>query len=459
MTTFAVAGGGITGLVTARELERLQPSANVILLEAGDRLGGKIGTIEMQGAVVETGPDWFVTRDGSAAELCTELGLDDQLIPPDVMGARIYSGNRLVPIPEGFVRGFPASIQALARCKQLSAAGRFRAARDLVARAPLLGPDVSIGGFTRTRFGPELLERLVDPILAASRSGAADELSLAAAAPEIDSAARSGRSLIRTLRATQDEARRGPPFLGVRGGMARLVDALSRSMERTEIRTAARVELLHPIRRGFEVRAAGAGIEAEGVVLALPAHSASPLLAPVDASLARKVGAIAYADAVVISLVYPPGRAEPPPGTSGVLVPSSESRLLTAFAWFSAKWSQARPDDGAMVMRCFAGRVEGDPALELDDDELVRRAAAELSDLAGVRGAPVANSVTRHRGALPVYSVGHLDRIDDIERSLPEGLALAGPGYRGSGIPDCIRQGRAAARRIMGTVTTRGGKP
>lgn len=454
MTTVAVAGGGITGLVAARELERLQASANVILFEARDRLGGKIGTIELEGAVVETGPDWFVTRDDAAVQLCTELGLRDHLIPPDVMGARIYSRDRLLPIPEGFERGFPASIRALARCRQLSAAGRLRAAADLVARSPLVGPDVSIGDFARSRFGPELLDRLVAPILAASRSGTADELSLAAAAPEIDAAARSGRSLILSLRAIRDDALRGPPFLGIRGGMARLVEGLTRSLERTEIRTAARVEQLRAIRGGYEVRAADATIQADGVVLALPAPSAAPLLASVDRSLARTLGVIAYADAVVISLVYPPGRAEPPPHVSGVLVSGSENRLLTAFAWFSAKWSQARPDDGAMVMRCFAGRTQDDPALDLDDDELVRRAAADLSDIAGVRGEATSHSVTRHRGALPIYRVGHVDLIDGIERSLPDGLALAGAGYRGSGIPDCIRQGRAAAHRIMGTVST-----
>jgi protoporphyrinogen/coproporphyrinogen III oxidase len=449
LTTFAVAGGGITGLVSAHELERLHPSAEVTLFEAGDRIGGKIGTIEMEGAVVDTGPDWFVTRDGSAVELCMELGLRDHLITPDVAGALIYSRDRLLPIPKGFVRGFPASIRALFGCRQLSAAGRLRATADLVTRSPLVGPDVSIGAFARSRFGPELLDRLVAPILAASRAGTADELSLAAAAPEIDAAARSGKSLLMGLRATRDDAPGGPPFLGIRGGMARLVDALTWSLERTEIRTATRVDHVHALPRGYDVRAPGASVEADGVVLALPAHSAAPLLASIDASLARKLAVIAYADAAVISLLYPPGRAEPPPDVSGVLIPGSENRFLTAFAWFSAKWSQARPDGGAMVMRCFAGRTQDDPALDLDDDELVGRAAADLAGIAGVKGEPSARSVTRHRAALPIYRVGHLDLIEDIERSLPDGLALAGAGYRGSGIPDCIRQGRAAAHRIM----------
>jgi oxygen-dependent protoporphyrinogen oxidase len=156
------------------------------------------------------------------------------------------------------------------------------------------------------------------------------------------------------------------------------------------------------------------------------------------------VGRIRYEGAVVLSLHYPEGAAEPPPGTSGVLIPSREGRILTAFAWYSAKWSHARPRSGGMIVRCFVGKTS-----EVPDEELVRLVAGELREIAGTRDDPVAHAVTRRREALPVYRVGHLERIDAIESALPPHLALAGAGYRGSGIPDCIGQGRAAARRIM----------
>jgi oxygen-dependent protoporphyrinogen oxidase len=457
LTTVVVAGGGIAGLSAAREIERLAPAADILLLEAEDRLGGKIETLELGGATVEAGPDWFLTRNEEAVALCRELGLAGELVAPETMGARIYRRGRLVPLPDGFVRGFPASTGALARCRALSVADRLRAASDLLSTAPLRGPDVSIGSFARSRLGRGLLECLVDPILAASRSGAADELSLAASAPEIDRAARAGRSLIRQLGRTQNAGAGGHPFLGLRDGMTRLVDALVSSLTRTVIRTATPGHSLRVAPRGFRVRAGNEDIAALGVVLAVPAFAAARLLRDIDDRLGDLVGSIAYADAVVASLLYAPGAAEPPSGVSGVLVPSTEGRALTAFAWFSAKWSHARPKDGGMVMRCFLGRTESDRVADLAEDETVQLAADDLTAIAGLRHRPIDAVVTRRQKGLPVYKVGHLDLMGEIERRLPQGLALAGAGYRGSGVPDCIGQGRRAARQIMGGVRPREG--
>jgi oxygen-dependent protoporphyrinogen oxidase len=450
MTTVAIVGGGITGLAAARELE-LRSSAEIVLLEASARIGGIIETLEMDGAVVEAGPDWFLTRTDAALEMCRELGLADDLIVPDVIGANIYSGGRLRPLPDGFVRGFPASPRALLRCRHLTVRGRIRALAEITSRSPLDGPDVSLGEFTRTRFGTELLDRLVDPILAASRSGRPDELSLAAAAPEIDSAARSGRSLLRSLREDRVRGDGAPAFYGLRGGMSGLVHALASSLRRTEVRTSAPVRALRRAGTGWEVGAGDDALVVDRVILALPAFAAARLLAPVDGRVAAKLGRIPYAGAVVLSLLYPEGAADPPPGTSGVLIPSTEGHILTAFAWYSAKWRQARPRGGGMIVRCFVGRAAGDSITEVPDAVLVRRVAAELRDIAGVRGEPVAHALTKREQALPVYRVGHLNLVDDIEGALPPHLVLAGAGYRGSGIPDCIGQGRAAAGRIMET--------
>jgi oxygen-dependent protoporphyrinogen oxidase len=453
--TFAVVGGGITGLVAARELIRGSPRSPVVLFEAADHLGGKIRTESVDGAVIEAGPDWFLTRRPEAVRLCEELGLD--LVAPAVAGASIWTRGQIRRVPDGFVRGVPTSFRGILRSGVVSRRGAVRALADLVLPGPLEGPDVSIGALVRKRMGSEVLDRLVDPILAASRAGRADELSLSAAAADIDEVARSQRSLMRGLRAAEphDDDPGTPAFVGVAGGMQRLVDGLASGSPGVDIRLRTRVEELSRADGDVVVRTAdGADIRASGVVLAVPAHSAASLVADVSPDAARELRAIRYASAAVIALWYPPGGRHPDVAGSGFLVPSVEGTTLTACAWYSDKWPQARPNEGGHVLRGFVGRATDDPAIRFDDDELVARVTNEIGDATGLRARPRASRVWRWDESLPQYAVGHLERMDRIERALerhPQ-IALAGAGYRGSGLPDCIKQGRDAAARVAASV-------
>jgi protoporphyrinogen/coproporphyrinogen III oxidase len=455
--TFAVVGGGITGLVAARELTRGRPRPRVVLFEAADHLGGKIRTEAIDGAVIEAGPDWFLTRRPEAVRLCEELGLG--LVAPALAGPSVWTRGRIRPIPAGFVRGVPTSFRGLVRSGVVSRRGAVRALADLVLPGPLEGPDVSIGALVRKRMGSEVLDRLVDPVLAASRAGRTDELSLAAAAADIDEVARSRRSLMRGLRGAEphEDDPGTPPFVGVAGGMQRLVDALVSELSDADIRLRSHVEGLSRADGEVTVRTAdGADIRASGVVLAVPAHSAASLVAGVSPDAARELRAIRYASAAVIVLWYPPDGPHPAVAGSGFLVPSIEGKTLTACAWYSDKWPQARPQDGGLVLRAFVGRATDDRAVRFDDDELVARVANEIADATSLRARPRASRVWRWDKSLPQYAVGHLERIDRIERALeryPQ-IALAGAGYRGSGIPDCIKQGRDAAARIAASVAS-----
>jgi oxygen-dependent protoporphyrinogen oxidase len=443
-----VIGGGITGLVAARHLATHLPDAHVLLLERDERLGGKILTHDMAGVPVEAGADWFVTRNPAALELCCELGLEEDLVPPDRSGAFVWTNGRLRLLPPGLVRGVPTNPAAAVRARVLSPQGAIRAARDLIGSRSLSGGDVSVGSFVRNRFGKEVLDRLVDPMLAASRSGSADEMSLAAAAPEIDSAARTNGSVIRGLR---HGARRtqGPPFLGLRRGMSSLVDALDADIATVDVRTGIEVASLHSIGGRHVVRTPVGDFETDAVIGAVPAFVAAALLHDLDPELAHDLEQIAYAPGLVVTLVYPPGAGAAPSEGSGMLVPSGEGRILTACAWFSDKWAHARPADGGLIVRSFVGRTD---ALALPDGEVVTRVAGELRSALHLAGPPTESEVTRWPAALPVYRVGHLDLVSRIESRLERhpGLTLAGAGYRGSGIPDCIEQGQRAADRVAG---------
>jgi oxygen-dependent protoporphyrinogen oxidase len=439
-----VVGAGITGLVAARRIGKRAPDVQVILLELDERLGGKVLTQDIAGVPVEAGADWFVTRNPAALELCRELGLEPDLVRPSRSGAYVWSQGALRLLPPGLVRGIPTRPVAAVRAGVLSPSGAIKAMRDLIAPGPLTGGDVSIGSLVRRRFGDEVLERLVDPLLAASRSGSADEMSLAAAAPDIDAAARSSRSVMRALRRGTKPAKEPPPFLGLRRGMSSLIDALIADMDEVDVRTGVHVESLHRIEGNHVVRTTAGDIEADAVIAAVPASVAADLLRDVDTELCEDLRRIRYAPAVVATLVYPSGAGTPPAEGSGMLVPSTEGRLLTACAWFSEKWAHAKPEDGGLILRCFVGRGE---ALELPDDELVAAIAVELRKALALGGPPVDSIVTRWPVALPVYRVGHLDLIDRIERRLTrhDGIVVAGAGYRGSGLPDCIGQGERAA--------------
>jgi oxygen-dependent protoporphyrinogen oxidase len=443
-----VAGGGITGLVAARTLARITPSGTrVILLEGADRLGGKIQTHRWNGAAIEAGPDWFLSDNDVVPSLCRELGLGHELVQPLTSGAMIWSHGRLDPMPAGFVRGVPASLAGLLRCRYLSRRARLRALGDLVMPGPLRGPDVSVGDLVRKRFGHDVLERLVDPILAASRSGAADELSLAAATPEIDDAARRARSVLVGLRSS---ARGRPSFRGLARGMESLVDGLVADLGDTEVELGTRLVAVERVTRGFKLTLDNGSVDAGALVVALPAPAAAGALRSLDPALAAELDGIPYTSAAVVSFVYPPGSVGPPPGAGGFLVPSDDGRLITACAWYSAKWANAAPRDGSFIIRCFAGRTPEDPLLRLSDDALAWRMAHEFSLATGVEAVHERALVSRWRDALPVYAVGHVERVARIERLVGghKGLALAGAGYRGSGLPDCIAAGRAAAERI-----------
>jgi protoporphyrinogen/coproporphyrinogen III oxidase len=448
--TAVVVGGGITGLVAARELAReLSRDSSIVLLEASGRLGGKILTTELDGAVVEAGPDWFLTRSPAALELCDELGLTTEVVRPQGFGTLIWSRGALRRVPAGFVRGLPSSPLALLRSDLLSVPGRFRGIADVVLPGPLSGPDVSVGSLVRRRLGNELLERVVDPVLAGSRAGRADDMSLAVGAPEIDAAARSARSLILGVRKLATSG--PPPFAGLAPGMSALVERLRTELEGVHVRLGVAVRSVTAAGSRYRVGlGSGETLDADGIVVAVPSHSAAGIVDGLDSDLARELRSFKWASATVASLLYPAGAVTPPPAASGFLVPSVEHKTLTACAWYTSKWANARPRRGGFVLRCFAGRSAGDATAELDDDELCRRITAEVGEATGIAAAPEKTSLTRWDRALPQFEVGHLDRTGRIERLVEKygGIALAGAGYRGSGLTDCISGGRAAARRV-----------
>jgi len=452
----AVVGGGITGLATAWFL---RDTADVVLLEAADRLGGKIATSELAGVPVEAGPDTFLARVPEAADLCRAVGLGDDLAAPATGKAFLWSRHRLRPLPDGQVLGVPTRLRPLVRSGVVSPAGTARAALDLVLPRRPRGPDPSVADVVGTRLGREVLDRLVDPLVGGIHAGRSDRLSLAATAPQLAAGAAASRSLVLGLRrqragAPSDDR---PVFLGVAGGMERLVDRLRGGLGAVEVRTGARVRSIERHREGRGWWLAGPGVHADAVVVTVPAFAAADLVRAACPAAATALDAIAYASVAVTTLAYRPEAVRRELDGSGFLVPRVEGRLMTACTWSTSKWPGLRRS-GLVLLRPSAGRFGDERALALDDGDLVEALHRELAASVGVTEPPVASLVTRWAGAFPQYEPGHtalVGRIECAMASAMPGVVVAGAAYRGLGIAACVRQAEQAARAASSTPPAR----
>lgn len=467
-----VVGGGIAGLTAALRLAsgggeavgNEEGGPEVVLLEADADLGGKIRPLVVGGVEVEAGPDAFLARRPEAVALAREVGLGDDLLSPSISRAYVWSRGALRTLPDGLVLGVPGRLDTVLRSGILSPGGVARAALDLVRPATSVDGDVSVGELVRRRFGREVDERLVDPLLGGINAGATLHLSAAASAPQLLSVARSSRSLLRGLRAQQRAAAGAPPtgpaapvFLTPRGGLTRLVDAVAAAARRhgADLRTGVAVTGLRRYGAGAWELATSAGpLRAHHVVVATPAFAAADLLAAVAPDAAAGLAAIEYAGVALVTFAWPSVEVGIPLDASGFLIPRVEDRLVTACTWTSSKWAHtARP--GQVIFRASVGRHGDERWAAMDDATLVRHVVHDLRPIMALTGDAAEVVVTRWPRSFPQYDVGHLDRIDAIERSLATaapGITLAGAALRGVGIPATIGSGTAAAARPSSAV-------
>lgn len=466
MKHIVVVGGGVSGLAAAY---RLRNAARVTLVEASDRLGGVIRTEQRAGYVMEGGPDSFLTKLG-IVELCQELGLQEELIPTNREYPRsfVVRGLGLHP-PNGFYLLAPTSLRALWRSPLLSLGGKVRAAMDLLLPRPApQHEDESLANFVRRRFGRELLTRVAQPLAGGIYTADPERLSLAATQPQFLDMEREFRSVIRALRHRQAEPVSGARytrFLTLRTGMQALTDRLA-----AELRKAADVRLNAPAGAvrgrsgGWEVELTdGQLLTADGVCLCLPAYTAARLLAPQSAAAADSdsnrqggplpaslLAEIPYASSATINLGFRREQVRHALDGMGLVIPDIERRSIIACTFSSVKFPGRAPE-GRVLLRAFAGGELARSRYAAADAELVAGALKDLDDLLGLDGEPEVCWVSRCPESMPQYQLGHLARLSELEAALQRlpGLALAGNGYRGVGVPDCVASGFAAADRLL----------
>lgn len=453
-----VVGGGITGLTAAWHL---RDRADVTVVEATERCGGKIETVDFGGRRVDTGPDAFIARVPDGIRLCEEVGLAGELVSPATGQAFVWTRGRVRPLPDGLVLGVPSALRPLARSGIVPPGAVARAALDLALPRTRYGTDIGVGDLVRRRMGRAVHERLADALLGGINAGRSEDLSIEAGTPQLAAVGRSSRSLLRGLAASRrsSSATDGPVFRGVVGGLDRLVDTLVAGLVESGVAvrpSTAVTGIERGSAGGYTVHLRkGEAIDTDGVVVAVPAPVAAALVAGLAPDAAETVRTIDYSSVVLTLLAYP-ATAFPARFTgSGYLVPRVDGRLTTAVSWASSKWAHLADPD-TVLLRVSAGRWGDDRAMALDDDELVARLHQELVDATGANASrPTEALVRRWTAGFPQYRVGHLGRVAAVEASLratAPALEVAGAAYRGLGLPACIRQGREAADRVLASV-------
>jgi protoporphyrinogen/coproporphyrinogen III oxidase len=458
----AVIGAGITGLAAAWEARR--QGADVVVLEASERPGGKLRTSPVAGVPLDESADAFLARVPEAVGLCTELGIDDDLVAPRTGRAYVWARSALRPLPEEQLLGVPTDLDAVAASGILSAAGLARARQDLQQPAGhvddhVAGDDEPVGALVRRMLGDEVNDSLVAPLIGGIWAGDCDRLSVEVAAPMLAEARRRDASLIRGAVAIRTAATADtdqPVFLAPRGGMARLIDALTDHLG-DDVRLGRRVEALtRDGSNGARWTIEPVGLAADSVIATTPAPTTAELVQPHAPGAAAVLGDIEHASVVLVALAVPRDRIAHPLDGSGFLVPPTTSMLLTACSWASSKWELEDLDSSTALLRVSAGRDGDDRAVRLDDTELVHALLHDLGTTMGLQVTPTEVTdvrVTRWNAAFPQPRPGHLHRVggveNDLRRNTP-GLVVAGNWARGVGIPACIRAGREAATSTLG---------
>jgi oxygen-dependent protoporphyrinogen oxidase len=449
-----VVGGGVAGLTAAYDLGAGGDWDEVVVLEGSSETGGKLRTREVGGVAVDVGAEAMLNRRPEGVALARELGLD--VVHPATAQSGLWTHGEVRRLPRTLM-GVPLDLDDLAGSGVLSDGALDRVRLEPTLPDSDLTHDRSVAGLVAERFGHEVVEQLVEPLLGGVYAGHAGLLSARATTPQLVAMARQGSLLDAAAALPASDV---PVFAGLPGGMGGLPRALVASGH-FEVRTEAVVRGLARAGDRFVLTVGSAHdpvrLTADAVVLACPANPASRLLADLAPVAARELGGIESASMAVVTHAFRAADVEAidATGTSGFLVPPVEGRRIKAATYSFAKWDWVR-DAGAglLVLRTSTGRHREEADLQRPDAELVATSLAELREAAGLGldVAPVDSHVQRWGGGLPQYAVGHLDRVARIRADVARvpGLAVCGAAYDGVGIPAVIASARAAVASVTG---------
>lgn len=464
----AVIGGGISGLAAAHRLVELDPACEVVLLEAGPRLGGVLCTVHEQGYQVEQSADNFITTIPYGLDLCRRLGLSDQLIQTNSAYRQTYvvRHNRLYKLPDGFLMMAPTQLWPLAVTPLLSPLGKARAGLEYFIPPRRGDDDESMASFACRRLGREVFDRLIEPLVGAVYAADMEKLSVLATLSRFREMERESGSLIKAMRqqmklrpkGKSESGARYSMFVTLRDGLTSIVDAIARRLPEGGVRLNSPVERLRRGADGWRVSSAGSQGQADerfdAVVVATPSGTAARLLEPIDAELGREVGTIVHSGTAIVSLGYDRRQVGHSLNGMGAVVPAIEKSPILACSFSSQKYTHRAPE-GKVLLRVFVGGAHKPELAEMDDRQLRPLVTQHLAALLKIQGEPDYCNIAHWPGTMPQYHVGHKQLVARIEARVAQipNLELAGNAFHGVGLPDCIHGGEQAAERALAAIS------
>lgn len=474
-----VVGGGISGLSAAHKLWEVSAESGVpldiTLIESRNRLGGVIHTVRRDGFLIDSGPDNFVTFKPWAMALARRLGIESQIIGTTEMhrSALVVRDGRLLPIPEGFLLMAPTKVVPVLTSRVFSLSGKLRMGMEVFIPRRSPNGDESLASFVTRRFGREALDRVVQPLISGIYTARPERLSLRATMPRfLDLEAKHG-SIIRGMRKegkarkTSGSGARYGMFVTFKDGLQTLIDALKQRLKEADFQLNQRVIQVGTADDDTTANWVvdledGTRLKTDGVIVTGPSKHAAQVLGQLDPALAHSLSQVGYASSAVVHLAYRRDQIGHPLNAFGCVVPIVENRNIIAASFSSIKYEGRAPKD-TVLLRAFMGGALHPHMAGREDGELIQLARRDMDDLLNISGSPLFGLVSRWPDSMAQYDVGHLERVQGIKERMNDhrGLALAGNGFDGVGIPDCIRAGEAAAESVaedLGIATAPGSR-
>jgi len=460
-----IVGGGMTGLSAAFYLAKTIQAERLpirfTLVEASERLGGKVRTERWDGFIIERGPDSLLARKKAAPQLIADLGLKHETVRNQTGQSYILHHNRLYPIPEGAVMGIPTKLTPFATTTLISPLGKMRALLGdlLLPRSPQQA-DQSVGHFFRRRLGNEIVERLIEPLLSGIYAGNIDQLSLMATFPQFYHQEQKYRSLMIGMKKAVPQTKKGEPqqgaFLTFKRGLYSLVEAIMDHLPPDTIRLNAALSRIEKAESGYALYFRdGSSIATDAVILAVPHDVTTKVLAHYPFS--RMTRGVPATSVATVALAFDADDIHIPYEGTGFVVTRTSKQTITACTWTHKKWPHTTPE-GKVLIRSYVGRAGDQTIVEQSDETIVQTVLNDLQAVTPTKGSPLFHVVTRWCEGMPQYVVGHKEWLKHVQEQLVKhlpGIRLAGASYEGIGLPDCIEQGKKAAIQTIDDIKTR----
>ncbi|HWI55403.1 MAG TPA: protoporphyrinogen oxidase [Desulfobacteria bacterium] len=468
MKRVVVIGGGITGLSAAYAIHQARESGqevDYVLVEKENRLGGKILTEKIDGYVVEGGPDCFLAEKPWAIQMAEKVGIADEIIPSNEASKRTYvfADGRLHQLPDGLMGLVPTKIVPFALSPLISWPGKIRMALDWFIPKKASNEDETLGSFVKRRLGQEALDKIAEPLIGGIHAGDPDQMSLVASFPRFIQMEQKYGSLLKAMLAARKNAPQPKPqepgelnktfFMTFKGGMAQLADAVASKLDKSKIFNGKPVTSVSKRQDGGYLVSIkdGEPIEADSVIITAPAHLAAEMVDGLDEVMAENLSGIPQATSATVNLAFKRSDVHKTLEAFGFIVPISEKRKIKAGTYSSTKWDFRTPSDDYVLIRAFVGGAMNQELVFQDDESMLNMVMGELKDIIGITAKPVMHKIYRWVKGMPQYTVGHLERIKNIEerQAANPGIYIVGGSYKGVGVPDCINVGTQAAELAL----------